>query len=175
MSYFLIFIISVLLGFVGHFMYEFSNHKKIAALFFAVNESTWEHIKIGLTPLLLCAFVDYFFNGYMFNFWFNKFISIFSFIVLIPLLFYTYKYFLKRHVLIIDIFIFVLSLFLSVMVNFFMDYYFIYYDINFVGIVGMILILIAYFTWTYNPPKIFLFKDPLTNKYGIKGHNHEVE
>ena len=69
MSYFLIFVFSIFIGFVGHFLYEFSNHNRIVALFFAVNESTWEHIKIGLTPLLLCTFIDAFFNGYIHNFW----------------------------------------------------------------------------------------------------------
>ena len=60
MNYFLIFVFSVLTGFVGHFLYKFSNENKIVALFFAVNESTWEHIKIGLTPLFLSTFIDAF-------------------------------------------------------------------------------------------------------------------
>ncbi len=172
MNYFLIFVFSIFIGFVGHFLYEFSNHNKIVALFFAVNESTWEHIKIGLTPLLFCTIIDAFFNGYIHNFWFNKFVSIFCFIILIPLLFYCYKFFLKKHVLIIDIFIFVFSLFVSVLLNYYMDYYFINCNLNVIGVVGMFIIIVAYFTWTYNPPKCFLFKDPISNKYGINAHSH---
>lgn len=38
---------------LAHFMYDMSNHNKIIGLFSAVNESTWEHIKIALTPTLL--------------------------------------------------------------------------------------------------------------------------
>ena len=36
-----------------HFLYEFSHHNKLVALFAAVNESTWEHIKICMTPTIL--------------------------------------------------------------------------------------------------------------------------
>lgn len=39
-----ILIISVI-GTLLHFLYEISHHNKYVALFAAVNESTWEHIK----------------------------------------------------------------------------------------------------------------------------------
>lgn len=39
-----------------------------------------------------------------------------------------------------------------------------------VGIIGLILIFLAYIMSTYVPQKNFLHKDPITNKYGIKGH-----
>ena len=39
-----------LIGTLLHFMYEWSGHNKVVSLFAAVNESTWEHIKIALTP-----------------------------------------------------------------------------------------------------------------------------
>ena len=38
------------IGTLLHFMYEWSGHNKVVSLFAAVNESTWEHIKIALTP-----------------------------------------------------------------------------------------------------------------------------
>ena len=168
MNYFLIFVFSVLTGFVGHFLYKFSNYNKIVALFFAVNESTWEHIKIGLTPLFLSTFIDAFFNGYLHNFWFNKFVSILCFVIILPLLFYTYKFVLKRHFLIIDIFIFVFSLIISVLLNYYLDYNYVGFNLNFIGVFGIFLFLLAYFTWAYNPPRWFLFKDPILNSYGLK-------
>lgn len=42
-----------IIGTLLHFMYEFSGHNKIVSLFAAVNESTWEHIKIALTPTFI--------------------------------------------------------------------------------------------------------------------------
>ena len=35
------------IGTLLHFMYEWSGHNKVVSLFAAVNESTWEHIKIA--------------------------------------------------------------------------------------------------------------------------------
>jgi len=38
------------LGSLAHFLYDLSNDNKILGLFTAVNESTWEHVKIAITP-----------------------------------------------------------------------------------------------------------------------------
>lgn len=57
-----ILIISVI-GTLLHFLYEISHHNKYVALFAAVNESTWEHIKIALTPTLLWSLYDGFVYG----------------------------------------------------------------------------------------------------------------
>ena len=48
----------VLLGSFLHFTYDLSNHNKTVALFSAVNESTWEHIKLGLTPYFIWTVID---------------------------------------------------------------------------------------------------------------------
>ena len=47
-----------IIGTLLHFMYEFSGHNKIVSLFAAVNESTWEHIKIALTPTFIWTLYD---------------------------------------------------------------------------------------------------------------------
>lgn len=48
----LAFIVISVVGTLFHFLYDWSNHNKIVGLFAAVNESTWEHIKIALTPTM---------------------------------------------------------------------------------------------------------------------------
>ena len=53
-----ILIISVL-GTISHFLYDISGHNKFVGLFTAVNESTWEHIKIALTPTILFIIGSY--------------------------------------------------------------------------------------------------------------------
>ena len=40
-------------GTLLHFLYEIRKHNKLVAVFSAVNESTWEHIKIGMTPTII--------------------------------------------------------------------------------------------------------------------------
>ena len=52
MSFMTISIIFVF-GTAAHFMYDFLNHNKFVGLFCAVNESTWKHIKIALTPTIV--------------------------------------------------------------------------------------------------------------------------
>ena len=52
------FIFISIVGTLLHFTYELSNHNKYVALFSAVNESTWEHIKIALTPYFVWSLVD---------------------------------------------------------------------------------------------------------------------
>ena len=51
-------IIICLVGTLLHFTYEFSHHNKYVALFSAVNESTWEHIKICMTPTILWSIYE---------------------------------------------------------------------------------------------------------------------
>ena len=51
-------IIISLVGTLSHFLYDLTNHNKLIGIFAAVNESTWEHIKIALTPTLLWGLVD---------------------------------------------------------------------------------------------------------------------
>ena len=44
-------IVISIIGTLSHFLYDISNHNKILGLFTAVNESTWEHIKIALITI----------------------------------------------------------------------------------------------------------------------------
>ena len=59
-------------------------------------------------------------------------------------------------------------LFLYIKNGYYLDYNYVGFNLNFIGVFGIFLILLAYFTWTYYPPKCFLFKDPLLNSYGLE-------
>ena len=50
-------IIISIVGTLSHFLYDISNHNRIVGLFSAVNESTWEHIKIALTDYWMDIFM----------------------------------------------------------------------------------------------------------------------
>ena len=84
-----------------------------------------------------------------------------SFIVIF---FYTYTGIIGTNIAIIDI----LSFFIAV----FISHYYSYKNINnncnkYLSYTLIFLILISFIAFTYNPPKINLFKDPVTNTYGI--------
>ena len=49
------------LGTILHFTYEWSNENSIVALFSAVNESTWEHLKLLFFPMLITTIIGYFY------------------------------------------------------------------------------------------------------------------
>ena len=165
-----IIVISVL-GTISHFLYDISNHNKIIGLFSSVNESTWEHIKIALTPTILWSLIDGLIYRSSYNYFFAKVISLLIIIVLMPLLFYGYKYLFKKNNFIVDILIFYIviissqtSFYLLNLVNP------VNYFINYISIITIFIIFAFYLLLTLIPIKNFLFKDPITDKYGFNGH-----
>ena len=164
-------IIISLIGTISHFIYDITNHNKIIGLFVSVNESTWEHIKIALTPTLLWSLVDGLIYGSYPNYFFAKFISLLSIIILIPILFYGYKKIFNNNNFIYDILIFYLSIIVSQLLFYIIinanpvSYFF-----NYISVIGLIIIFGSYLLLTLLPLDNFIFKDPLTNKYGYDAH-----
>lgn len=164
-------IIICLVGTLLHFLYELTGHNKIVALFAAVNESTWEHIKIALTPLLVWSLYDGYIFGVNPNYFIAKSISLLTIIIVIPLIFYTYTYFTKKAILPIDIITFYVAITLAQM----MFYYIIGlkplgYNLEYVGVVLLFIIFGFYMIATIEPVENFLFKDPISKRYGKEGH-----
>ena len=150
-----------------HFLYEISNHNKLVAIFAAVNESTWEHIKIGMTPTIIWS-IYYILNK---NYLISISLSLLTIIFIIPILFYTYTYFTKKSILWIDVICFYVTITLSQLVfNYLIDIETIPTIYTYLSIILLIIELTSYLTLTYHPIKNFIFKDPISNKYGIEGH-----
>ena len=83
------FVITVALGSVLHFLFDWTGTRLLAPIS-AVNESTWEHMKILFFPMLIFACVQYFiFRDAYAGFWWIKLIGIVVGVILIPILFYT--------------------------------------------------------------------------------------
>ena len=164
-------IVISLIGTLSHFLYDISNHNKIVGLFAAVNESTWEHIKIALTPTILWCLVDGLSYGMNPNYFYAKFVSLIIIIFLMPILFYGYKFLFEKDIFIFDILIFYIVIICS-QLSFY--YYIGLGPINFIYIylscVGIFLIFAGYMIHTLMPAKSFIFKDPISNKYGFKAH-----
>lgn len=173
MLYFIIsFLFISIFGTISHFIYEWSNNNKIAAIFFPVNESVWEHIKMLITPTIiwLLILLPYLYDNP--NYIFASMITLLSEIILIPLLFYSYTFFTKKSILIIDILSFYLTVFISIVL-----FYLIINDnpvyliVSCISFLIIIKILILYLTLTKYPLKCFLFQDPITKKYGLNASN----
>ena len=168
------FVIISVVGTLAHFLYDFSHHNKIVGLFAAVNESTWEHIKIALTPTFLWSLYDGYLYGANANYFLAKFLSLLAIVVFIPLIFYTYRIFTKKSILFVDITLFYITIFISQYL-----FYFVLQNvlgtfvINYLTCIGIFILFGFYMVLTLLPIKNFLFKDPLTNKYGFKGHKKD--
>lgn len=164
----------IFIGVVGtllHFTYELSSHNKLVAIFSAVNESTWEHIKIGMTPTFLWSLYDGFIYGSNSNYLIGKALSLLTIILLIPLLFYTYTTFTKKSILVVDI----ISFMITVVASNFVFNYFIKMDAlpflyTYLSSILLFLEIAAYVFLTFNPIKNFLFEDPISHDYGLSGH-----
>jgi hypothetical protein len=158
-------------GTLSHFFYEWSGHNKIFAIFFAVNESTWEHIKLAMGPTFLLMLIEIPFLELNNNFLLAKLVSLITIILFIPTFFYTYRAILKRNIFALNILEFVLAIALSQTLS-----YIVFNAtpvspiICYMSLILIDVILIFYLTFTYFPPKNFIFKDPINNKYGIDAH-----
>lgn len=159
-------------GTLAHFLYDFTRHNKIIGLFTAVNESIWEHIKIALTPILLWGLYDGFVYGNNPNYFLAKLVSLITPIVLIPCIFYSYKSISKKPILVIDILSFYLVIFLSqLFFKLIIDAPAILYVFQYLSAIGLFAVFGAYTLLTLMPMKTFLFKDPITHKYGCRTHS----
>lgn len=159
-------------GTLLHFTYELSGHNKFVAIFSAVNESTWEHIKICMTSTILWSLIDSFKYGLNVNYLIAKAFSLLTIIVLIPLMFYTYTTLTKKPILAID----VICFYITVVCSMFVFKYiinlnplpFIYHYLSWILLLTEVF---AYSFLTFKPLKNFIFEDPISHKYGLDGHS----
>ena len=161
-----------ILGTIAHFIYELSEHNKIVGLFGSVNESTWEHIKIALTATILWSLIDGYLYGVNPNYFLAKLFSLLTIIFLMPLLFYGYQFIFKKDNAVVNIIIFYVVIICSQLLFFnLISLTPINYFWQYIATIGTFIIFGCYMTLTIMPLRNFLFKDPITNKYGFQGHS----
>jgi hypothetical protein len=158
-----------IVGSLLHFVFQWSGGWKPLALVGAVNESTWEHLKLAFWPALFYALIEYsFLKDSVNNFWLAKGLGILVMPVGVIGLFYGYKAVLGHHLLALDILIFVVAVAAGQLVSFRM---LTTADRGTAGAVlggALIILMVAAFSLlTYFPPHNFLFKGPRTGGYGI--------
>lgn len=165
-------LVITLVGSLLHFTYEWSGKNKFVAIFSAVNESTWEHIKLALSAIFLCTLVDIWWLGDNPNYWVARSMSFLVPIVVIPIIFYGYTSFTKRAILPVDISSFVVAAFLSTLT------FTTILNTQPVGAVGSVIsiatsvvVISMYLLLTRFPlHNNGLFEDPITGQYGYEGY-----
>ena len=167
-------IITFILSFIVHFIYTLFP-SILTSIFFPINESIWEHMKIIYTSILLSTIIEYFIykkksiktNNLLISIPITSIICIIIYLIinyLISLIF--------PHKLLISITLLLIIYIIAELISYKLLNM---KEIKYQKIIGIILIILSYliFTYlTYNPPHNNLFIDSQTNTYGIK-ENHK--
>lgn len=162
-------IITFVICFLVHFLYEILPNN-IFAIFFPVNESVWEHMKMLYTSILISSIIEYFimkkFNIIGNN---NIITSFLKSILIIPIyliMYYPLNYLIGEN-FIINIIIMLSSIFIVNLLGYrLIDNY----EIKNQKLIGIILIIFIYIGMailTFYPPKAGIFYDKEKKVYGI--------
>ena len=164
------FLFTSAVGSLLHFVYEWSGGSLAAAVVSAVNESTWEHMKMLFVPLFLFSVVQVCVLGRNYpNFLAVRAVSILTGLALIPVLYYTYTGVWGQMRDWANIAVF----FLAALGAFLLDFYLLRRNrlsAPWQQVLGLIVLwaLAFCFVWcTFRPVRIALWRDPLTGTYGI--------
>ena len=164
------FLVTAALGPLLHFTYQWSGENNIIAAFSAVNESTWEHMKLLFVPLFLMTLLEMVvFTEQYRNFLAVKFVSILLGLVLIPALFYTYSGIWGRTSTAVDIAIFYIAAAVSILVSLRLleKGRFTGGALQIGGLLGLWALAFLFVWFTYQPPAIALFQDAVTGTRGL--------
>ena len=160
--------VTALGGTLLHFLYDWLGEAVWVAPFSGVNESTWEHMKLLFWPMFLYAIVQSFFFKDREDFWCVKLRGMLLGLTLIPVLFYTYNGAVGMSPDWINIAIFFISAAAAYL-----------YETRLFergtvvcrrprwAAAALCLIGVLFVVFTFATPEIGVFRDPLTEEYGI--------
>ena len=156
----------LLLGTLLHFTFKWSNNNILVAAFSSVNESTWEHLKLLFFPMLITAIIGHFYLKISQNYLCLKTKAIIISIVFTIVFFYTYTGIIGTNFAFLDIGSFYVAVILG--------QYYTYKKINtntncnnYISTIILFILFLCFIIFTFFPPHIGLFKDPLTGMFGI--------
>ena len=163
------FIFTSVLGTFLHFLFELTEGNVVAALFSAVNESIWEHMKLLYYPMVLFALIEYRVWGREDSrFWCIKLAGITLGLALIPLIYYAYTGILGINASWFNVTIFFIAAAAAYLLEarLFRQNEACLLRAGFAVVI--LLAIAAVFTLlTFCPPRIPFFQDPVTGTYGF--------
>ena len=159
----------IILGAVLHFAFEWSGSWTPLGAIAAVNESVWEHLKLGFWPALVYAALEHVrFGKSAHNFLFAKTLAICVVPITIVVLYYVYTAILGHGLLVIDILIFVVAVVVGQLVSYrLLIASPLPKKVNRLAPVAVIILGILLVLFTFYPPQLPLFRDSVTGAYGI--------
>ena len=162
----------IVLGSNLHFTFEWSGSQAVVGVFSAVNESVWEHLKLGFWPAVVFALIEFkYLKKLTNNFLFAKTVGIYLIPVVIMVIFYSYTAVLGESILAIDILSFVIAVIVGQLVSYrLLTWKTVPYNLDKVSLIALILLGLGFVFFTFYPPQLAMFQDPITGEYGIVSH-----
>ena len=160
----------IVLGSMLHFTFELSGGNPVVGAFSAVNESVWEHLKLVFWPALLFMFIQYIplKQKMTNNFALAKTAGIYLAIAIIPVIFYSYTAITGKSIFLLDISTFVVAVIVGQLLSYkVLTYRKLSEGYNRISLVLLALLGFAFVLFTFYPPLLIVFRDPVTGKYGI--------
>lgn len=152
-----------------HFLYELTGKSIIGALFGAVNESVWEHLKIFAIAYLVWAVVELLWaKPPLRQFVWAKALGLYAMCIGIAVFYFLYTAVFGRSFLVLDL---ISGLGFAVLAHF-ISYKITLSSSNrgqyfYTGVMLIFLGIIMILCFTYYPPNSELFRDPVTGLYGV--------
>lgn len=164
------FIFTGVLGTILHFIFDFTGKSVVVALFSAVNESIWEHIKLLFYPMVIFAVIEYFAWGKeKESFWCIKLIGILLSLVFVPVAYYTYTGVSGVNADWLNVTIFFIAAGLGYFVEAKLFQRKCACCLPAWAAISILLLIGAAFTvFTFLPPEIPFFQDPQDGTFGLQ-------
>jgi hypothetical protein len=166
------FIFLVAGGSLLHFVYAWSGYATVVGLISPVNESVWEHLKLGFWALVLWSLLEFWFiRGTVNNYLLAKAVGMVCLQGFILIFFYSYTALTGHSILVLDIGSYVAGCLLCQLVSF---------RLLRAAPAGRAAALAAalvialhaasLIVFTFRPPRLPLFRDGPTGRYGLEVH-----
>lgn len=163
------FIIVSIAGTLLHFIYDWSGNNRLIGMFAPVNESPWEHLKLLFLPFFAYTFyVKRKLKNDKFNVFFASYISIIIGMISSIVYYYTLNGIIGGN----NTWVNLSSYFIGVAIAFVLFYFVLVNSIgngilNGIGFAMLIITLLVFILFTFEPPILPLFQDPQNSSYGI--------
>ena len=159
----------IVLGSLLHFAFDWAGRWPPVGSIAAVNESVWEHLKLGFWPALAYAIVEYkYLKKVANNFPFAKTAGIYLIPITIVVLYYSYTAILGHGPLVVDILIFVVAVIVGQLVSYkLLVATPLPGKLNRLSLIALVLLGLSFILFTFYPPLLPIFRDSVTGAYGI--------
>lgn len=163
------FLFIVVFGSLLHFFFEWSGKSTLIGLFSPVNESVWEHLKLGFWSLIVFSLIEFrFVRGRVNNYFAAKAAGIIALELFIVIFFYSYTAILGDNRLVLDIMSYVLGVLLCQIIAYkILTTGVMKKWINRAGLCFLLALAVVFMIFTFHPPKHHMFRDSNTGQYGI--------